>query len=126
MFPPFPTLLLPAPPVIDPATADRVRIRRVVSRTSGAIGGRQFNYSGWSSPVPVVVKSKKASDVRTQMREHEVVIYEVTFDEEPLVGIRDQLSWDSLGKILTVTGVMPVGDPTTRTWTVFAEEDSVG
>lgn len=122
MFPPFPPMASP-PPAIDPSTADYVRIRRVVGKSSGSIGGRQFLFSGWSAPVAVWIKGKKASDVRTQMREHEVVSYEVTFDTEPDVGLRDQLSWDTFGKILTVTGVMAVGDPGTRMWTVFAEED---
>jgi hypothetical protein len=124
MFPPFPTLMLPVPSVVDPATADYVRIRRVVSKTSGAIGGRQFGYSGWSAPVPCNIKGRKSSDVRTQMREHEVTQYEVTFAEDPGVGLRDQLSWDAAGKILTVTGNMAIGDPTTRAWLVYAEEDA--
>jgi len=123
MFPPFPTLLLPPPPVIDPTTADTVRIRRIVAETSGASGARRPVYSGWSASIPCLIKGMRAIDTTApQMLEREVVTYQVTFADYPDLGVRDQLSWDSLGKILNVTGVMPVGDPTVRTWTVFAEE----
>jgi len=123
MFPPFPTLLLPPPPVIDPTTADTVRIRRIVSETSGASGAKRPVYSGWSTPIPCLIKGMRSGDTTApQMLERTVTTYQVIFEAFPDVGDRDQLSWDALGKILTVTGDMPVGDPTVRTWTVFAEE----
>lgn len=127
MFPPALPPLAPLPPVVDPVTASYVRIRRVAGRISGKVGGRQILFGDWSVPIPVSLKGVKrgigVSDMRTQMREHLVTNYEVVFTDEPFVGLRDQLSWDETGKLLTVTGVMPVGDPGTRAWCVFAEED---
>jgi hypothetical protein len=122
MFPPFPPMAAP-PPAIDPATADSVRIRRVVSEGSGQAGAKKPTYSGWSDPVFCLIKGMKAQDVTApQMIERDIATYHITFGDFPDVGDRDQLSWDSLGKILTVIGVYPIGDPTTRTWIVMAEE----
>jgi hypothetical protein len=122
MFPPFPPMAAP-PPVVDPSTADRVRIRRIVSESSGAAGARKPVYSAWSEPVPCLIKGVRAVDRPSpQMIEAEVATYQVTFSDFPNVDAHDQLSWDSLSKVLTVVGVYPIGGPTTREWIVMAEE----
>lgn len=124
MFPPFPTTTLgPVPSAIDASTADAVRIRRIVSESSGAAGARKPTYSAWSAPVPCLIKGMRAVDTSaTQMIEQSIATYQVTFADFPSVGVRDQLSWDDLGKILNVVGVYPIGDSATREWIVMAEE----
>jgi hypothetical protein len=124
MFPPFPTTILgPLPSAIDPTTADAVRIRRIVSELSGQAGAKKTNYSAWSDPVPCLIKGVRSVDTTgPQLIEHAISTYQVTFADYPNVGVRDQLSWDALSKVLNVVGVYPIGDSTTREWIVMAEE----